>query len=293
MMSKYEYIPRPEEYAKPAEQPGKIVRVDYAVDNQPKHAYVYLPYGYQETQKYDILYLMHGGGDRADRFLGTDDTANEFKYALDHMIQKGEMRPVIVVSPSFYPMENVSMTPASSGKFVAVFHREFVDFLMPAVESKYSTYAQSTDREGLKASRLHRAFGGFSMGSVTTWWQFIHSLDYVSTFLPLSGDCWVLGDRAAADLPDETAAYLADVVRKSEYQAGDFHIFGATGDQDIAYDALGKQVESMKKLTDVFQFSDMTEEGNFHFILAENQYHRWEPIWDYCYDILRLIYPKE
>lgn len=40
--------------------------------------------------------------------------------------------------------------------------------LTPAVEGKYSSYAQSTAAADLTASRDHRAFMGFSMGSVAT-----------------------------------------------------------------------------------------------------------------------------
>ena len=35
--------------------------------------------------------------------------------------------------------------------------------------------------EGLQASREHRAFGGFSLGAVTTWYQFIYNLDYIKS----------------------------------------------------------------------------------------------------------------
>jgi hypothetical protein len=40
--------------------------------------------------------------------------------------------------------------------------------------------------EGLMASRNHRGFGGFSMGSVATWRTFQYALDYFRYFLPMS-----------------------------------------------------------------------------------------------------------
>lgn len=302
MANKLEYRSTPKEYkpqevfpgvARPtAKQPGRIERVDYTTSGQPKHAYVYLPHGYDPSKKYDILYLMHGGGDRADKFLGTDDTENEFKGTLDHMIENGDIRPVIVVSPSYYPMDVSLGGPGSAGELVEIFHGEFIDDLVPAVEGRYSTYAASTDRAGIKASRDHRAFGGFSMGACTTWWQFIHGLDYVATFLPLSGDCWALGQRAGADKPKETAEFLAGAVRKSGRTKNDFRIFAATGTKDIAFDALDPQLAEMKKLTDVFDFGETADAGNLHYILAPDLEHQWGPIWDYCYDIMLAIYPK-
>ena len=36
---------------------------------------------------------------------------------------------------------------------------------------------------GLKASRTHRAFGGFSMGGATTWCAFEHHLDIIRSVL--------------------------------------------------------------------------------------------------------------
>lgn len=41
-----------------------------------------------------------------------------------------------------------------------------------AVEGEYRTFAQGTSKEETAASRGHRRFGGFSMGSVTTWHTF-------------------------------------------------------------------------------------------------------------------------
>ena len=54
---------------------------------------------------------------------------------------------------------------------------ELVNDLIPAVEGRYHTYAETTDREGIEVSRSHRAIGGFSMGAVTTWYAFDETLN--------------------------------------------------------------------------------------------------------------------
>ena len=77
--------------------------------------------------------------------------------------------------------------------------------LIPLVESRYRTYTQQTDLEGLQASRNHRAIGGFSMGAVTTWYALEYTLDYFKYFLPISSDGWSLGRFAGMNYPDETA----------------------------------------------------------------------------------------
>ncbi|GJM78357.1 hypothetical protein HMSSN139_08530 [Paenibacillus sp. HMSSN-139] len=109
------------------------------------------------------------------------------KKIIDHMIANGDIEPMIVVTPTFYGGKNDT----------ALFHEELIQTIMPLVETKYRTYAKSASLDDLKASRAHRAFGGFSMGSVTTWYTFIHNLDYFKYYLPLSGDSWGIGVKGA------------------------------------------------------------------------------------------------
>lgn len=134
--------------------------------------------------------------------------------------------------------------------------------LVPAVESNYRTYAQTTDLEGLQASRGHRAFGGFSMGSVTTWYTFLNCLDYFEYYLPISGDCWLYGQMGENDADySKTAASLNEVIKNTGYSANDYYIYAATGTQDIAYAPLSKQIEAMKAYPDAFVYNrDFTQE---------------------------------
>lgn len=127
-----------------------------------KSAYVYLPYGYEEDEivRYNILYFMHGGGGNAGQFYNRSYALNDI---LDHAIENGELDPLIVVTPTFYLPQDTDTGVSNAGQRVSVFHQEFIQDLMPDVESRYRTYAESTDEEGLEASRNHRAFGGFSM----------------------------------------------------------------------------------------------------------------------------------
>ena len=70
-------------------------------------------------------------------------------------------------------------------------------------------------RRQLAASRDHRAFCGFSMGSVTTWHTFEYCLDYFRYFMPSSGSLTTDGD------------YMASIVRESGHDWDDFFIFAA------------------------------------------------------------------
>lgn len=91
-----EYISAvPEEYFAPSDHPGQVVEItynsrDYTDAARPviqKTAYVYLPYGYDETDsdtRYDILYLMHGWTMTAGGFF--DPTRSGIVPMLDHFI---------------------------------------------------------------------------------------------------------------------------------------------------------------------------------------------------------------
>lgn len=274
----------PDAYRTESDQPGTIESLTYKAPNltngmDDKKLHVYLPHGYDPSDsnmKYNVLYLMHGGGENEDLIFGGPGQSKELKKILDNMIAKGDIEPLIVVTPTFYGGKNDT----------ALFHEELMNNIVPLVETKYHTYAKSASLDDLKASRAHRAFGGFSMGSVTTWYTFIHNLDYFKYYLPLSGDSWVLGQGAGGSKPKETAEYLAKVAKDAGYKPQDYYIFSATGDLDIAYPNLKPQIDAMKQLTDSFIYSSDPKKGNFYFIVGDGGTHAWNWVNQYIYDIL-------
>ena len=142
---------------------------------------------------------------------------------LDQMIAHGDIEPMIVVTPTYnYGQPTANYTDADP--YCRALPQELVNDLIPVVESRYSTYAETTDAEGIKVSREHRAIGGFSMGAVTTWYAFDETLDAFRYFMPISGDCWSLGRFAGMNRPDDTAAYLAERVQQSPYGETGFYI---------------------------------------------------------------------
>lgn len=171
-----EYISAvPAEYFEESDQPGQVVQVeyesrDYTADETAitKPALVYLPYGYEENDtdtKYDILYLMHGWTMTANDFLG--EGPGRLVNILDQLIASGDIPPVIVVSATF-DAENQSQSFSRSVEELSVFHNDLRENLMPYIESRFHTYAEDVTETGFQASREHRAFGGFSLGAVTT-----------------------------------------------------------------------------------------------------------------------------
>ena len=156
----------------------------YATDERAvtKRALVYLPYGYDEDEEYDILYLLHGTGDDEEYWL---ETYSYNKVMLDNLIYYGVIDPIIVVTPTWYVEDDCldDLDPLTYS-----FKYELRNDLMPAVEGKYSTYAQTCDDAGFSASRSHRAFAGLSRGAVTTLHSVFNGcLDWFSRFGTFSG----------------------------------------------------------------------------------------------------------
>ena len=274
----------PVEYKAESKKQGTIESLTYKAANlkkgeDVKKLNVYLPYGYDasdKSKKYNVLYLMHGGSENENLIFGGPGQSKELKKILDNMIANGDIEPLIVVTPTFYGGKNDTQ----------YFPEELIKNVVPLVETKYNTYLDSKSEKDMKASREHRAFGGFSMGSVTTWYTFINCLDYFKYYLPLSGDCWVLGQTSGSTKAKETAEYLAKVAKDAGYTPKDYYIFCATGSLDIAYPNLKPQVDEMKKLKDSFIYSGNPDKGNFYFIVAEGGTHAWNWVNQYIYDIL-------
>lgn len=290
----------PAAYLQESDQPGTIERVDYQTasytdpdETQDKYAYIYIPYGYDETQQYDVLYLLHGGGGSVETCFGGEGQSSELKRILDTLIANGEMEPLLVVTPTFYPMDNTDNSVSTAGELVARFPDELANNLIPAVESQYSTYAESADSQGLTASRAHRAFGGFSMGSVTTWYVFMENLDYFHTFIPISGDCWAITTQGGGSRPEETAEALEQALGDSSYGPEDFFIYVITGSEDIAYPMMSSQIEAMQDLPDSFHFGTENGVENIRFAVLDGGVHNYNYVRQYLYNLMPLLWHPE
>ena len=291
LISDYQTIPSA--YRQSMENGGTIERVDYTTIYQgqiyDKHAYVYLPAGYDSSgaTSYNIFYLMHGGSGRAEEFFGGVGRSSSLKNILDHMIENNELDPVIVVTPSYYKSGQ-----SDDAGLTQDFHEELLNDLMPAVEGAYHTYAQTPDVDGFRNSRDHRAFGGFSMGSVTTWYTFIYNLDYFKYYLPMSADSWIMGMMGGLNRPDETAATLSDVVVNSGYGVNDFFIYAITGTTDMAFEAETSQIEAMKAYTDTFIFGNDMNTSNLYYSMVEGGQHTYSYMNEYIYNALPYFFSE-
>ena len=283
-----EYIP--DGYENPATQQGTLNKLTYDTwesfsyeqksNKITKEAWVYLPYGYTDEEEYNVFYLSHGGWSNETTLMGTDDNPKSFKNVIDNAIQDGNIKPLIIVLPTYNnTSENDSGDYSLAIQLTNQFHNELVNDLIPAVESKYSTYAKDTTPQGLKESRDHRGFGGFSMGSVNTWNTFRYCLDYFRYFMPMSGSYTTDGE------------YMADLVRQQGYISQDFFIFAASGTDDFAYSAFKAQIMAMANNSGgMFKLAKNESEGNMSFLEREGYKHDAKATDEYTYNGLRFFW---
>ena len=276
----------PTEYFRPTERQGKLRDLYYdtyesfsyesKMQTIEKHAIVYLPYDYDETKKYNVVYLMHGGWSNENSTLGTPSSPSDFKNVIDNAIGNGVFAPLIVVCPTYNNTSRQDSADFSLAlRLTRNFHNALINDLIPAVESTFSAYTEGTSESELKAARDHRAFGGFSMGSVTTWRTFEYALDYFRYFIPMS---------CGTSLDDEEIWRAADGRNQNDY-----FIMMMVGTSDFSYSYDTARVQNM--LSSGY-FTEQTEntDGNFIFRVKNGYSHNGTATNEYTYNALSYLW---
>ena len=282
----------PTEYYATADEQGTLAELQYdtyesfsyedATRPLQKRAIVYLPYGYSEEENYNIVYMMHGGWSDETTTLGTPSAPSAFKNVIDNAIQNGAFAPLIIVCPTY---NNTNENGQDSDNYSLAlqltrnYHSELINDLIPAAESRYSGYAESASAQDLIAAREHRAFMGFSMGSVTTWRTFEYCLDYFRYFFPSSGAITSDGE------------YMDNIVESSGYDDGDFFIWGMSGTNDFAYSQFTAQMNAMFKAEHFTQAASEAE-GNIAYTVKEGYSHNAQAQQEYFYNALCWVWSK-
>lgn len=182
--------------ARPDAQHGRIEEFEYesGVTETRRMANVYLPPNYSSDQEYPVLYLLHGiGGDETEwmRFVSPN-------VVLDNLIADGKAESMIIVLPNGRAIPDDSaggnmFTPEKVEGF-AKFEHDLLDYLIPAIQAKYSVL---DDRE-------HRALAGLSMGGGQT---FNFGLGHLDTFAWIGAFSAAPNTKPAAELvPDPAVA---------------------------------------------------------------------------------------
>src|SRR5262245_37492352 len=136
---------------------GTVQSVDYKSKalGTDRKLIVYTPPGYERSNnRYPVLYLLHGAG-------STEASWTERGRAhviLDNWIADGKLKPMVVVMPFGFAAQRAQGAgrgDAAENKMQREgFAKDFLQDVIPLVDSKYRVYA---DRE-------HRAIAGLSLG---------------------------------------------------------------------------------------------------------------------------------
>lgn len=234
----------PGQYSLPYEgDKGTVEQISYMAkdylgdgDDYEKKAYVYLPAGYDESKKYNVLYLMHGIGGN-EKEWGLDSNTSKLKRILDHVFGSGAVEPFIVVTPNG---KAYALTHEQENDLFYLYGYELRNDLIPYIESHYSTYAEYNE-EGydLTATRTHRAIAGLSMGGMQTINVGIgECLDIFSYF----------GAFSAAPTSDNKSV-VAKNITDSEYELDYFYNICGTED-NIAYASAAAAAKGLPDICD-------------------------------------------
>ncbi len=146
---------------------GAVTRHAYhsAVANDDRDFFVYTPASYdaRRAQPYPVLYLLHGLGDDAERWLpGGGGAAN----ILDNLIAQNKAVPMIVVSPLGY---GTSQGPAGGRgpENLIGYSKILLEEVMPMVDKAYN----------VSKNREQHAIAGLSMGGAETLYVGLNHLD--------------------------------------------------------------------------------------------------------------------
>ena len=294
---------------------GTFEKVEYTTDvyedgvNYSKYCLVYLPHNYDpdRTEPYNVVYFQHGH---------TGDP-----YVMDRIYSRGylnnyfaleETEPYIIVFTTYYmdpdgdhaQRRKNGEVPAGDGNYPGIpgyFWKEVVQDIIPTVESRYNTYSKADlSDEGIKETRDHRAFSGYSRGGVCTWYMFHNALEYFKWWAPMSGHCTagVLPDmngnsetpyqdvRDSSYSPENAYAYLKETIVANPDL--DFFIYVTSG-RDSDSPKLRAQMQYIVKQTDTFSFGTDPVSNNMYYAVSDFAHSDWSMPYS-LYNIMQVFF---
>jgi enterochelin esterase-like enzyme len=155
---------------------GAVTRHTFhsTVANDDREFFVYTPAGYDahRAQAYPVLYLLHGLGDDAERWVN----AGGANVILDNLIAQGKAVPMVMVTTLGYGVPN-GPAGAMTAENITGYTKILLDEVMPRVDKGYH----------VSRSREQRAIAGLSMGGAETLYTGLNHLDTFAWMASFSG----------------------------------------------------------------------------------------------------------
>ena len=245
-----------------------------------KQAFVYVPDSYSPARPMNVLYLTHGWwGNAAGLAAGVAPV-------VDKLEASGEVSPTIVVFATYYPDRSFATDDYEEDYALnRFFATTEIDTLIDTVESRYTTFARrDTSDQSLRASRRHRAFGGFSMGATTTWDVFALRPQYFYGYMPMAGESWI-GREEEAD-----SAQIAQLVtagaERAHYGPQDFRILASVGSLDPALADMAPQLAQLRA-----DYPDLMTDDSLQLWIDEGENHSMNSVGNQVAHDLPLLFP--
>ena len=239
-----------------------------------KPAFVYLPYQYDDTKQYNVLYLMHGIGG-TEREWGMYDDSSMVKRIMDNLIYYDEVAPFIIVVPNGRSCADYENTSSDYNSFY-LFGQELRNDLIPYIEATFATYANyQEDGYEMTLARDHRAMAGLSMGGMQTInIGMCECLDIISYFGAFSA-CPTTNTAA------QTAGFLKNF---KDYNINYFYSICGTTDT-VAWQSSTASTSDITSLTD-----QLEEDTNYKWQEIDGGVHDFNVWYPGFYYFSRLVF---
>lgn len=182
--------------------------------NSWREMYVYTPPGYDNaTEKYPVLYLLHGGGED-QRGWATQGKTN---LILDNLIAENKAKPMVIAMLD----GNMAGVTGFDERALKAFENELKMGAIPFVESNFKV---ATDAK-------NRALAGLSMGGLQTLYAGVKNSDMFSSIGVFSSGWWANN----TTLSDPQYEFMKNNAATINSNIKEFWI-SMGGKEDIAYE---------------------------------------------------------
>lgn len=213
----------------------RIKRYYSDVTNTWRTAYVYTPAGYDEniSEKYPVLYLMHGGGEDQRGWA----TQGKTDLILDNLIAEKKAVPMIVVMP------DGNMPLGTFGEeTLSLYERELNKCVIPFIEENFR----------VKTDAKSRALAGLSMGGIQTLYAGLSNTDKFA-YLGVFSSGWILPMHQS--ITEKQYQYLKENADKVNSNLSQLWI-SMGGKEDIAWKNCQLMMAEFDKMNIKYSYSE-------------------------------------
>ena len=221
--------------------------------NAWREMYVYTPPGYDNsTEKYPVLYLLHGGGEDQRGWA----TQGKTDLILDNLIAENKAKPMIIVMMD----GNIGMQGGIAGfneNSLKSFENELKNGGMPFVENNFRVLADAQNR----------ALAGLSLGGLQTLHAGVRNTDMFA-YLGVFSSGWFANN---PKLSDPQYDFMKKNVSTINSNLKQFWV-AMGGKEDIAYDNCKIMLSKLDEMSVKYTYSEY-HGGHTWPVWRNNLYH--------------------